>query len=77
MNKVKLSEIPVGTSAVLVEFETTPLHLHLLAMGIGPGMIVKLVRRFPMHGSLYIQIGNRHVVMRSKEAGQLQVTKAN
>jgi Fe2+ transport system protein FeoA len=77
LSKLKLSEITIGTSAVLDEFSTSPLHLHLLAMGISPGMIVKLVRRFPMRGNLYVQIGNRYLVMRDTEASQLQVTKAN
>lgn len=72
---MKLSELPVGVSATLDNFETTPMHLHLLAMGIGPGALVKIIRRFPMRGGVYIQIGARYLVMRNAEASQLQVTK--
>lgn len=46
-------------------------------MGIQPGMRVTLVRRFPMKGNLYVQIGIRHLVMRNAEADQLEVTNAN
>lgn len=73
-DRLKLSEIPIGTRAVLEEFGTTPLHLHLLAMGVSPGMQITLVRRFPMRGNLYVVIGKRSLVMRHDEASQLQVT---
>lgn len=69
--------MPIGSSATLAAFGTSPLHLHLLAMGIQPGMRVTLVRRFPMKGNLYVQVGTRHLVMRNDEASQLEVTKAN
>ena len=74
---LKFSEMPIGTDANLEAFGTTPLHLHLLAMGIGPGMKVTLVRRFPMRGNLYVKIGNRHLVMRNTEGLQLDVAQAN
>jgi Fe2+ transport system protein FeoA len=72
---LKLSDLQPGTSAVLAAFGTSALHLHLLAMGIHPGMTVQVVRRFPMRGNLYLRIGNRNLVMRSEEANQLIVTK--
>lgn len=70
---VKLNELAVGSGGRLAGFDTSPLHLHLLSMGINPGMQVKVIRRFPMHGNLYVRIGNRTVVMRDQEAGQIEV----
>ena len=67
----------IGATALLGEFEVTPLHLHLLAMGFSPGMEVKVIRRFPMKGNLYVRIGNRNVIMRDVEASQLSITQLN
>ena len=73
---VKLSEVNAGSSVILAEFGNTALHLQLLAMGIGPGTAVTLIRRLPLHGNLYLQIGTRKLVIRFSEAEQLKVKTA-
>jgi len=73
---VKLSEIPKGAKVVLAEFGNTALHLQLLAMGVNPGSTVTLIRRMPLRGNLYLQIGTRRLVLRHAEAEQLLVAKS-
>jgi Fe2+ transport system protein FeoA len=73
---VKLSDIPRGAHAVLAEFGNSALHLQLLAMGVNPGTSVRLVRRMPLRGNLYLEIGNRRLVLRHSEAEQLLVAKS-
>jgi Fe2+ transport system protein FeoA len=73
---VRLSDIPKGAHAELVEFGNSALHLQLLAMGVSPGTTVKIVRRMARRGNLYLQIGTRRLVLRHSEAEQLIVAQS-
>ena len=73
---MKLSDIHTGATAVLSEFGNTAVHVQLLAMGVGPGASVKLIRRMPMHGNLYLEVGTRRFALRYSEAQQLEINQA-
>ena len=70
---LKLSELEVGIKAVLDDYEVSPLHKKLLTMGLVPGQEVSVLRKLPLHGSLYVRIDNRNVALRYEEANQISV----
>lgn len=45
----------------------------MLSMGILPGTPVKLVRRLPAKGSVYVEAGGRNFALRYREAHALYV----
>ena len=73
---VKLSEIHTGATVILSEFGNTAVHVQLLAMGVGPGALVKLIRRMPLQGNLYLEVGTRRFALRYSEAQQLEIHQA-
>ena len=72
---LKLTDIQVGCEAVLIDFDVTPLHQRLLTMGISPGSIVTVERKLPLHGCIFLTIGNRSFALRVAEAEQILVNR--
>ena len=68
-----LSDLGVGKRAFLGKFSVSPLHRKLLSMGFLPGQAVSVLRRLPLHGSLYVKVDSRHMAMRYEEAEQILV----
>ena len=69
----RLSELRVGTQAILDKYSISPLHKKLLSMGLVPGQKISVMRKLPMHGNLYVRIDGRHVAFRYEEAEQILV----
>ena len=67
----KLSYLPIGQEAFLADFESTPLSRRLLTMGVLPGQSIKVLRKQPFGGSLYVKIEDRHFAIRESEALQI------
>ncbi len=65
-----------GERGVLLEYKTTALHLHLLVLGVTPGTMIRMVRRMPLRGGMYVLAGSRAFILRHSEADQLQVVNS-
>ena len=73
MGHLKLSELQIGRQALLADFSVSRLHQRLLAMGFTPGAIVRVMRKLPMNGNLYVEIDGRTLALRNVEAEQIVV----
>ena len=58
---------------MLADFSVSRLHQRLLAMGFTPGSIIRVLRRLPMRGNLYVDIGGRYLALRYAEAEKITV----
>ncbi len=73
MKSIKLTELEPGKQGVLSEFEVTRMHQRMLSMGFTPGAMVRVMRRIPWKGNLYVEIGGRNLALRYAEADQIMV----
>ena len=76
MKSIKLSELTPGRQAVLSDFEVSKLHQRLLSMGFTPGAVVRVMRRIPWKGNLYVEIAGRSLALRYAEAERILVSIA-
>jgi len=71
---MKLSELPVGDRAAVVEFPgQSQACVRLREMGVIPGTILKLVRMAPLGDPLEIQVLGYCLTLRRADADQIQV----
>lgn len=71
---MKLSELPVGTSAVVREFpKAGAAFLRLREMGLITGTRITLVRTAPMGDPLEIKVRGYHLTLRKSEAEHVVV----
>jgi ferrous iron transport protein A len=63
-----LADIKVGGEGKLHKFTDDVIASKLLSMGVLPGKIVRLVRRIPFGGGLYIKVENHNIAVREEEA---------
>jgi Fe2+ transport system protein FeoA len=70
---LNLTELQIGKQAMLADFSVSRLHQRLLAMGFTPGSVIRVLRRLPMNGNLYVEIGGRYLALRFAEAKQIAV----
>lgn len=74
---VKLSELPIGSSATVKEFpKTGRVSLRLREMGLIVGTKLILVRTAPMGDPLEIKIRGYHLTLRKAEAEHVLVEPA-
>jgi len=59
---------------MLADFSVSRLHQRLLAMGFTPGSMIRVMRRLPMDGNLYVEIGGRSVALRFAEAEKIAIS---
>jgi ferrous iron transport protein A len=71
--KKRLSEIPVGTSVVIREFENNDIFLSLMEMGCIPGEIVKIEQVAPMGDPISIIVAGYRLSLRLDEAETIWV----
>lgn len=45
----------------------------LMAMGVLPGSVIRIIRRAPMDGGYYLQINGQNIALRVKEAESIIV----
>ena len=71
---LKLSELPVGASAVVRGYPgSSAAFLRLREMGMLPGTSVTLVRTAPLGDPLEIKIRGYHLTLRRSEADHVEV----
>ena len=74
---VKLSELPVGSRAVVRDFpKTGAAFLRLREMGLIAGTPFTLVRTAPLGDPLEIQVRGYHLTLRKAEAAEIVVEPA-
>jgi len=77
MNKKRLSELAVGKSAVITEFESDDIFLKLMEMGCIPGEVVKVVQLAPMGDPISITVAGYCLSLRLNEAEMIWVDEFN
>ena len=63
-----LSNIRVGSSGIIVQFMDNIIAGKLMTMGVLPGSKVRVIRKAPFKGGLYLKIDGSNMVLREKEA---------
>jgi len=73
----KLSELAIGTRAVVREFpKQSAAFLRLREMGLMPGTAITLVRIAPLGDPLEIKVRGYNLTLRKSEAEHILVEKA-
>jgi len=74
MEAVKLSDLPIGASAIIREIpQSGPGSLRLREMGLLTGTPVTLVRCAPLGDPIEIRIRGYHLTLRKAEAAGVMV----
>ena len=71
--KKRLSEISVGKTAIITEFENDDIFLKLMEMGCIPGEKVKVDQKAPLGDPISITISGYHLSLRLDEAEMIWV----
>lgn len=66
--KKRLSEIAVGKTAIIKEFESNDLFLKLMEMGFIPGETVKIDQKAPLGDPISILVAGYRLSLRLDEA---------
>ena len=74
--KKRLSEMSVGRTAVIKEFETDIIFLKLMEMGCIPGESVRIDQMAPLGGPISITVAGYHLSLRIDEAEMIWVEEA-
>lgn len=71
---IKLSELSIGTSAVVREFpKQGSAFLRLREMGVSPGISVTLIRTAPLGDPLEVKVRGYNLTLRKSEAEHILV----
>ncbi len=65
---VILSNLKDGENGTIRHFTNDHMASKLLSMGVLPGKSLRLVRRVPFGGGLYIKVENHNIAVREDEA---------
>ncbi|MEP7255690.1 MAG: FeoA family protein [Ferruginibacter sp.] len=71
--KKRLSEMPIGSTAIIKEFENDDLFLKLMEMGFIPGETVKVDQIAPLGDPVSISVAGYHLSLRLDEAEMIWV----
>jgi ferrous iron transport protein A len=63
-----LSDLKVGGEGKIHKYTDDVIASKLLSMGVLPGKSVRLVRRIPFGGGLYIKVEDHNIAVREEEA---------
>jgi Fe2+ transport system protein FeoA len=75
---IKLSDLPVGASAVVQEFpKQGAAFLRLREMGLVAGTRITLVRTAPLGDPLEIKVRGYHLTLRKSDAAHILVEPAS
>jgi ferrous iron transport protein A len=76
MDCLALSELPVGSSAVVKEFpKNGAAFLRLREMGLQPGTSITMVRTAPLGDPIEIKVRGYSLTLRKSEAAHVLVEK--
>lgn len=68
-----LSSLKVGTCGKVSQFTDDRMASKMLSMGILPGKTLKLIRRAPFGGGLYIKVEDNNIAVRDIEAQNILI----
>lgn len=71
--KVRLSEVPKGSRAKIIEHEESAFRLTLMEMGCIPGEAVWIEMIAPMGDPLALRIAGYHLSIRKEDADKIWV----
>lgn len=71
--KKRLSEISVGASVIIKEFENNDIFLKLMEMGCIPGETIKIDQAAPLGGPISIVVAGYKLSLRIDEADMIWV----
>lgn len=63
-----ITELQIGSTAIIGEFSNGYVACKLMAMGLLPGSAISLMHKAPFGGAYYIKAKNHYVALRSNEA---------
>jgi ferrous iron transport protein A len=75
--KKRLSEMSVGKTAVIKEFENDDIFLKLMEMGCIPGETVRLDQKAPLGDPICITVAGYHLSLRLDEAEMIWVEETH
>ncbi|HMK04955.1 MAG TPA: FeoA family protein [Ferruginibacter sp.] len=71
--KKRLSEMAVGKTAIIKEFENDDIFLKLMEMGCIPGETVRIDQKAPLGDPISITVAGYHLSLRLDEAEMIWV----
>jgi Fe2+ transport system protein FeoA len=63
-----LADLKVGGEGRIHKFTNDVIASKLVSMGVLPGKTLRLVRRIPFGGGLYIKVEDHNIAVREEEA---------
>jgi Fe2+ transport system protein FeoA len=63
----------VGASGVVEGFTTAEYAAHLMAMGVLPGSRIRLVRKAPFGGAVYVEVDQQYIALRDLEFSAIAI----
>lgn len=74
MSASTLSELPIGTLAIIEKFlGATPSLTRLRELGLVPGTEVEVIRRAPLGEPIEIRLRESHIAMRNADAAFIAI----
>ncbi len=71
---LSIFDMQEGSNGWVLDFEDDLIAGRLLSMGVLPGSVVKVIRRAPFSGGLYVKVDGTNMVMRCSEAKRILLT---
>ena len=65
---INLNALKPGKSGTIQSFSDEETACKMMSMGILPGSTVKMIRKAPFGGAVYIKADNQQFAIRNKEA---------
>lgn len=77
MSALYLNDLPSGQRATIVTIHAEEaLYQRLLALGFRSGQVLEVIRKAPFAGPLQVRLGTTDIVLRQREAANIQVCRA-
>jgi len=73
-NHKTIADIPLGGSAIILDFNEEQMPVKMLEMGLLPGNKVVLKQIAPFQGPIHIQVGSYSLALRKSEAQYVLVS---
>lgn len=70
---ISIDQLPVGSSATVMELSNDSLSLKLMEMGLIPGKILKVMKRASYGDPIAIRYGDTTLALRKNEAQKVMV----
>lgn len=65
--------LQVGQGGVVEGFKGAEFAAHLMAMGVLPGSRIRLVRKAPFGGAVYVEVDQQYIALRDLEFSAIAI----